>query len=65
MSRGIYILYISIFYIVFIRKRFKAGEKNSGRFCQGDRENGNMRQNKENKKSPERLLFTYLLCIRA
>lgn len=69
MSRGIYILYISIyiliFYIMFIRKRFKAGEKNSGRFCQGDRENGNMRQNKENKKSPERLLFTYLLCIRA
>ena len=61
-----FIFYISVyFYIVFIRKRFKAGEKNSGRFCQGDRENGNMRQNKENKKSPERLLFTYLLCIRA
>lgn len=53
MSSGIYILYISIFYIVFIRKRFKAGEKNSGRFCQGDRENGNMRKIRKTKRAPK------------
>ena len=39
MSSGIYILYISIyiliFYIMFIRKRFKAGEKKFGAFLSG------------------------------